>query len=266
MKLPVHNVPTRTEWKKMRDNKGGKSGLSKVEVGPGLDDFHTAYKNAEKSGKADTLNKEITSLIKKMKTYIADVKDKYKDVATVAKTKILDELQSLEAAIEKAGNEKAAGPEVIAGMLVNLQGKNKLKLDPIINSIKKAEADLRDLHKLSSSKSLDQKLIPKILTQVDKLTKEVFEKEKLLKQSWADMNKDALTWCSAYAEKLGESKSQASEKWLNTKTYLELKKGNEECVDYIKWVRNNATKIAGGATELVLNDKEKEEEEKKKNK
>jgi hypothetical protein len=83
-------IPTRKEWRTLRDKAGGKEGeTKKVSVGKSLDAYH---KSAEKFSGED-LYKPLQELEKAMNTYMSEVKDENDKLAKVVKTKIIAEIR-----------------------------------------------------------------------------------------------------------------------------------------------------------------------------
>lgn len=83
-------VPTRKEWRKLRDAAGGKEGESnKVSVGKALDKYHAAA--AKYSG--DDLMKPLQDLEKDLKTYCEAVKDSNSKLKKVVEDKLIAEIR-----------------------------------------------------------------------------------------------------------------------------------------------------------------------------
>lgn len=83
-------IPTRSEWRKLRDGAGGKEGESKkVSVGKALDAYHKSA--AKFSG--DDLMKPLNDLEKSLNAYLDAVKGTNNKLAQVVETKILAEIK-----------------------------------------------------------------------------------------------------------------------------------------------------------------------------
>lgn len=107
MDVPAHSIPTRKEWRKFRDNAGGKSGMAKVNVGSALDSFHKLYAKTAKKEDPTPLVKEITTLSKTVNTYIATVSKTSKDVANAAKDKLKKPIDKFAADLTKMATAQA---------------------------------------------------------------------------------------------------------------------------------------------------------------
>lgn len=82
-------IPTRKEWRKIRDDAGGKEGESKkVSVGKALDTYHKA---AEKAS-GDDLLKALQTLEKSLNTYYSEVKSSNAKLANAVSDKLLAEI------------------------------------------------------------------------------------------------------------------------------------------------------------------------------
>lgn len=82
-------IPTRKEWRKIRDDAGGKEGESKkVSVGKALDTFH---KVAEKSAGDDVL-KALQALEKSLNTYYSEIKSSNPKLAKAVTDKLITEI------------------------------------------------------------------------------------------------------------------------------------------------------------------------------
>jgi hypothetical protein len=146
MDMPVNTLPTRKLWKTLRDNAGGKSGMSKAEVGPGLDDFHKAYEVAQKKGDFGALNKEIAALTKTISTYITEVKKTHKKVADVAESRIkgpLDRFKTEMASLAQEGNKKLNSQVAILDEIIACDKETK-KVLAAIEQVAKAIALVRE--------------------------------------------------------------------------------------------------------------------------
>jgi hypothetical protein len=83
-------VPTRKEWRKLRDDAGGTEGESKkVSVGKALDKYHAAA--AKYSG--DDLMKPLQDLEKDLNAYCDAVKGTNSKLANVVETKLIAEIK-----------------------------------------------------------------------------------------------------------------------------------------------------------------------------
>jgi DNA repair exonuclease SbcCD ATPase subunit len=175
MKLPTNTLPTRKLWTTLRDNAGGKSGMSKADVGPGLDAFHKAYETAQKKNDLGPLTKEITALTKTITTYINEVKKDNKKVADVAEDRIkrpLDGFKTEMANTAKEGNKdlnKQVGmlDEIIkcnkeADKVMKALAQVKLAITTIKESAKKEpnrKNEFLEKAKLLQKKALDYEVI-----------------------------------------------------------------------------------------------------------
>jgi len=115
MKIPAHKIPTRKEWRKIRDAAGGKSGMTKAKLGPTLDKFHKEYAKAQKKGEPADLVKSLNELQKEIDAYIKGVTSQSKPVAAAATKQIkkptedlVKKLTALVTAQHKALNEQSA--------------------------------------------------------------------------------------------------------------------------------------------------------------
>lgn len=82
-------IPTRKEWRKIRDDAGGKEGESKkVSVGKSLDAYHKA---AEKLA-GDDLLKALQTLEKNLNTYYSEIKSDNAKLAKAVKDDLIAEV------------------------------------------------------------------------------------------------------------------------------------------------------------------------------
>lgn len=100
-KLPKCEIPNRKQWRNIRDDAGGKKGLSKVSIGDALDTFHSALAKASNSDDLAPLKKALTALGTAYKTYTTDVKKLGGHDALLKKVKVItDDIDTFSSALE----------------------------------------------------------------------------------------------------------------------------------------------------------------------
>lgn len=228
MDLPSQEmVPNRKLWKTLRDNAGGKSGMSKAEVGPALDDFHKAYETAKKKDDLGPLNKAITALGKTIATYIAEVKKTDPKVAKVAEERIKDQLDRFKLVML---NTAKAGTRELNDQVA--------KLDDIISTNKEADQVLKAIGQISAGISKIRENFKKspgskaeLLKTAQGLQKKALEYEEVANKLQSDFQTDVASVDPAIAE--------SRQKQLN------------ETRDNIRKIRNATIANLGDANKLV---------------
>ena len=124
-KLPECKIPDRKQWRKIRDDAGGKKGLSKVSIGDVLDTFHSALAKASNSDDLAPLKKALTAVGTAYKTYTTDVKKLGGHEALLKKVKVItDDIEtfasSLENLVVNASNASEAAEKLLKNKITEL--------------------------------------------------------------------------------------------------------------------------------------------------
>lgn len=172
MKVPKHTIPARKDWRKIRNDAGGKSGMvKKANVGKALDNFHKAYTKAAKKEDPVALVKEVTALSIVVQLYITEVGKTSKPVATAAKSKLkkpidkfASDLTSMSKAQDKELNKQVKMLDVaLFGVEQTAKQLKKLN-DKIVDPLGTFEEKYR--------RSMPDKDKPKVLKIAQKLQKQ----------------------------------------------------------------------------------------------
>jgi peptidoglycan hydrolase CwlO-like protein len=110
MKLPTCTVPTHQAWEKLRQKTGGKSGLSKVNMGKTLDAFHAALAKSTTSNDLAPTTHAIGTLGKVAHSYLEDIKKlkKFVELESVVSREIIGKLNAFAKGLEQAAKNANA--------------------------------------------------------------------------------------------------------------------------------------------------------------
>jgi hypothetical protein len=108
-KLPDLKIPKREKWREIRANAKGKKGLSKHNLGQGIQDFHAAYQKAKDKDDAVGAQMVVATLDMLCDKYCNDIKVKYPDLAKAVTNNLITPLSTLEKELKKIQKEKEEG-------------------------------------------------------------------------------------------------------------------------------------------------------------
>lgn len=169
MKRPKHEIPSRDDWRELRDGAGGTKNLvRKVSIGKRLDEFEKAYRKADSRKKLQDLSGVVEELQADVALYIKKVARSHKELAKVVEERLLrpaaDFAERLESFDEEHDRAQEAATERLRSELEKItktasevrdEGQSLLEeLVPDLPRIVEIEAgtlddlpDVRNLHR-----------------------------------------------------------------------------------------------------------------------
>jgi hypothetical protein len=149
MKMPENKVPTRKQWRTLRDKAGGKKGMAKVSIGKSLDNFHAAAGKVKTPDDIAAVSKAMTALKKDLKAYFDEIsKDKSNDkLAKVVKTDVIAPLETFSRSLS---SEAAAGAREINAVENNIRNVTAMVIkegDTILKELQGMNKELSGIQK-----------------------------------------------------------------------------------------------------------------------